>query len=605
MAGKVYECGLAETSKQEIFNFYPHNTVISSSSTNREEAHEIVKSYLLNQPEGGNGQTGVGEFVDELLEARLQSEQYTCQLRTISEIIEENGVEKIDLLKIDVEKGEQDVLKGIRDCDWPRIRQVVMEVHDVPGRLVEIVGLLNARGYEVNYEKGPSLQSTALYNLYAFRPTGERNLTNGHGKVTQATVENVWNNPESLLHDVRLFLSKHLPEYMVPAAYVPLCQMPLTPNGKLDRKKLPPPEAGAFAVRAYEPPQGEIEIALARVWSELLKIERIGRNDSFFDLGGHSLAAVQLMAKINREFNQMLPLAAIFTAPNIAALAKLVASGKAPSSELLVPIQTDGNVPPIFGIPGAGGNVLSLQPLSRMLGNKQPFYGLQAVGLDGSAPPLNSVEQTAQANIAAMKTIQPRGPYTLVGHSYGGVVAYEMARILLEQAEQISSLILLDSIAPLVMQGEAASDEATELFEACTELANLYGTNLNIDAERLQQSSSEENIQYVIDLLNGCGVEINREHFAVFYKVYQANLLCYRTYQPSPLPREIDVSLYRATQGHADEQRLSRDYGWNQLVPGSVRIFEVEADHFSMLQEPHIQKIAGAFSHPTALAASY
>ncbi|HET8888131.1 MAG TPA: amino acid adenylation domain-containing protein, partial [Candidatus Angelobacter sp.] len=604
-AGKVYECGLAETSKEQVFTFYPHNTVISSSSTNRNEAHEIVKSYLLNQQEGGNGQRGDSEFVDELLEARLQSEEYTCRLRTVSEIIEENGVEKIDLLKIDVEKGEHDVLRGIRDCDWPKIRQLAMEVHDIPGRLDAIASLLTAHGYEVNYEKGPSLQSTALYNLYAFRPVLEKSLTNGHGVVTQSTIENVWNNPESLVRDVRSFLGKRLPEYMVPAAYVPLCELPLTSNGKLDRKKLPAPEMGAFAVRAYEPPQGEIETALARVWSDLLKVERIGRNDSFFELGGHSLAAVQLMAKINREFNQLLPLAVMFTAPNIAALAKLIASEKSPSSELLVPIQTSGDAPPIFALPGAGGNVLSLQPLSRMLGDKQPFYALQAGGLDGAAPPFGSVEQTAKANIAALKTVQPRGPYTLIGHSYGGVVAFEMARMLLEQAEQISSLILLDSIAPSLIQEETGHDEATELFEACAALANQYGVHLSADLKRLQLSSAEEDIQYVIGLLNACGVEINGDQFAMFYKVYQANLRCYRTYRPSPLPREIDVSLVRATQGHAEGQELPHDYGWNELVPGPVRIYDIEANHFSMLEEPHIEKLAGAFSPSTALAVSY
>src|SRR5262249_22590908 len=147
--------------------------VISSSATSRDEARQIVKSYLLKRHEGAdvtNGPTAADEVVDELLEARLESQEYTCQLRTVSEIIEENGLERIDLLKIDVEKAEHDVLKGIEDGDWPKIRQLVIEAHDVSGRLGEIVALLEARGYEVSYEQSQSLENTTLYNLYARRP---------------------------------------------------------------------------------------------------------------------------------------------------------------------------------------------------------------------------------------------------------------------------------------------------------------------------------------------------------------------------------------------------------------------------------------------------
>jgi amino acid adenylation domain-containing protein/FkbM family methyltransferase len=591
-AGKFYECGLAETSKQQVFTFYPHNTVISSSATSRGEARQIVKSYLLNRQEDAdvtNGPTAAGEFVDELLEARLESQEYTCQLRTVSEIIEENGLERIDLLKIDVEKAEHDVLKGIKDGDWPKIRQLVIEVHDVSGRLGEIVALLEARGYEVRYEQSQSLQNTTLYNLYACRPTVGKGSSNENMGGERVAAEKSWGSPESLHRDVRAFLSERLPEYMVPTAYAPLDEMPLTPNGKLDRKALPAPESGSVASRAYEAPQGEIEAVLARVWSDVLRVESIGRHDNFFEIGGHSLLAVRLMAKTNRRFSQTLPLAVFFTAPNIAALAKLISSEEAPSFDILVPIQTDGDAPPVFAVPGVGGNVLSLQPLSKVLGAKQPFYGLQAVGLDGKRPPHGSVEQTAQANIAALKTVQFGGPYSLIGHSYGGVVAYEMARILLEQGEGISSLILLDSIAPAVMQGEPADDEATDLFEACATMANLYGVRLEVDLNRLRQSPSEENVQYIVNLLNDYGLEIDDRQFAAFQRVFRANQLCYRAYKPPTLSRKIDVSLYRATQGRQDGPTMPRDYGWNQLLQSPIRIYDVEANHFSILEKARLQ----------------
>ncbi|MBZ5509457.1 MAG: amino acid adenylation domain-containing protein, partial [Acidobacteriia bacterium] len=470
-----------------------------------------------------------------------------------------------------------------RNDDQVKIRGFRIELGEIEARLAECAGIQQA--VVVAREEGGGEK-----RLVAYYTSSER---------SDAGKESV--GPEQL----RAQLAPQLPEYMVPAAYVRMEKMPLTTNGKLDRKALPEPEGDAYAKREYEAPQGEIETALGEIWAEVLKVERVGRQDNFFELGGHSLSAVQLMAKINRRFNQLLPLSVMFTAPNIVVLAKLISNREATSTDILVPIQTNGSAPPVFGIPGAGGNVLSLQPLSKALGSNQPFYGLQAVGLDGKTLPLNSVEQTAKANIAALKTVQPHGPYILLGHSYGGVVAYEMARMLLEQAEQISSLILLDSLAPSVMQKRTDGDETTSLFDACAEVANLHGATLVIDLERLRQSSREENVQYIVNLLNDCGVEINNEQFAAFYSVYQTNLLCYRTYQPLPLPREIDVSLYRATQGHEDGQMTPHDCGWNQLLPGPVRVHDIEANHFSMLEEPHIQKIAGAFSLPTALAASY
>jgi thioesterase domain-containing protein/acyl carrier protein len=343
------------------------------------------------------------------------------------------------------------------------------------------------------------------------------------------------------------------------------------------------------------------------IWAQVLHRapEKIGINDDFFELGGHSLSAVQLMAKVNKQFTQLLPLSVMFTAGNVGALAQLITNKEAVSVDILVPIQAKGNAPPVFGIPGAGGNVLSLQPLSSVLGPNQPFYGLQPVGLDGKTPPLDTVEQTAKANIAALKTVQPHGPYSLVGHSYGGVVAFEMARMLVEQAEQVSTLVLLDSLAPAVMQETIADDEATGLFDACTVVGNLYGATLPLDLKRMQQSSREENIRYLVYMLSQCGVEINVEQFSAFYRVYQANVQSYRTYRPSMLSQKVDVALYRATQGHDDGEMTPKDYGWNKLLPAPVLICDVEADHFSMLEEPHVQKIAEVFRVSAALAASY
>jgi amino acid adenylation domain-containing protein len=393
---------------------------------------------------------------------------------------------------------------------------------------------------------------------------------------------------------LRAHLSQTLPEYMVPAAFVSVPAIPLSSNGKVDRRALERKDVKITSGHPYLAPRTNTEKQLVEIWAEVLKQapQKIGISDSFFGLGGHSLSAVQLMAKINRRFNQSLPLAIMFTAPNIAALAKLISTKEAASLDILVPIQTSGGEPPIFAVPGIGGNVLSLQPLSKALDSNQPFYGLQAVGLDGKMLPLSTVEQTAQANIVALKTIQAHGPYRLVGHSYGGVVAYEMARMLLEQGEQVSSLVLLDAVAPSVMQEEPATDEANELFQACTTASNLYGIHLEIDLDRLRRSSNEETVRYIVSLLNDRGLEITAGQLSAFYAVYRANLVCYRTYKPSKLSSQIDISLYCAAQRRQEEPILPLDYGWNQLLQEPIRIFDVEADHFSILEKVHIHGLA-------------
>jgi amino acid adenylation domain-containing protein len=384
--------------------------------------------------------------------------------------------------------------------------------------------------------------------------------------------------------ELRAHLGKVLPRYMVPAAYVELEALPLTPNKKVDRKGLPKPEGEAYARGEYEAPQGRVEEAVAAIWKELLQVERVGRNDNFFELGGHSLSAVQLMAKVNRQFEQKLPLSVLFTASTVAALAEMIARHDVPPHDIVVAIQPHGDAPPVFAIPGAGGNVLSLRPLIRVLGEQQPLFALQPVGIDGTKAPLESVEQAARANVAALKRVQPAGPYSLIGHSYGGLVAYEMARLLLEEGEEVSSLVLLDSLAPGVMQSSPARDEMTVLAEAVQSLADGDGAALEIHVERLRRMSFDERVEYAVALLNERGFHITAEQFAAFYRVYRSDLLSYRNYRPSLLPRSIDVSLYRATRHRSDRTDLPRDYGWDQLLRVPVRAADVDADHFTILE---------------------
>jgi len=255
------------------------------------------------------------------------------------------------------------------------------------------------------------------------------------------------------------------------------------------------------------------------------------------------------------------------------------------SYNILVPMQTEGNKIPVFGMTGVGGNVLCLQPLSQALGNTQPFYGLQAVGIDGKTPPLDSVEKIAKVNIDAIKTAQKTGPYALFGYSFGGVVAFEMARILLEQKEKISSLILLDTLCPILDK----TDEVNHIVDLYKTLSQTTGVNINLDVETLKQTSGKDRMEYLYNVSKKSELNISKEQFITFYSLSMANRNCSQAYTPSKLLHKIDVSLYRATETYAD---MPEDYGWNQFLLNKVQITDIKTNHFSIIDNGPIQVVA-------------
>ena len=185
---------------------------------------------------------------------------------------------------------------------------------------------------------------------------------------------------------------------------------------------------------------------LMSIWKELLGIDSVAPDQNYFDLGGDSSLAVHLFAQIERVFNVKLPLATLFEAPTIEELARILrrearSSGWSP----LVAIQAAGSRPPFFCVHGAGGNVLIYRDLARRLGSDQPFYGLQAPGLDGSCPPLARVEDMAALYAKEIRRVQPSGPYFLGGYCLGGTIAFEIARQIQAQGERVALLAMFDT----------------------------------------------------------------------------------------------------------------------------------------------------------------
>lgn len=413
--------------------------------------------------------------------------------------------------------------------------------------------------------------------------------------------------------DLRAHLLETLPEYMIPAAFVSVASIPVTSNGKADRRALERIDVGLESSQEYIAPRSDTERALAEIWAHVFKEKgfvleqaQIGVNDNFFELGGNSLLATQLLYRIRAQLGVELPVRALFDQVTIGQLAELVESlrkeaAPAAPADLVVTIQAGGDSTPLFALPGVGGNVLSLRELSRALGPEQPFHAVQAIGLDGTAPPPDSVETTAAANIAAIRALQPRGPYRLAGHSYGGVVAYEMARQLLEQGETVDYLALLDAATPAVLYAQGAADEFEDMRQLCGEMAEQSGRAFAVSASELRAMPVEQ----LIAVLGEHGIALDRAQYETLYRVFQASRGCYQAYRPRALPRQIDVLLFRATQVQASAAALPHDYGWNAVLGHAVHVHDLDADHYSLLRGTAVQALAqvlvpaGAAATPT------
>ncbi|RMV98372.1 Amino acid adenylation, partial [Pseudomonas amygdali pv. tabaci] len=254
---------------------------------------------------------------------------------------------------------------------------------------------------------------------------------------------------------LRAHLLGQLPEYMVPAVFVGLDALPLTQNGKVDRKALPAPDMAALANLAYQAPTTALEERLAQLWAEVLEVGRIGRHDSFFELGGHSLSAIRLVSLLQKA-GLSLSLAELFQHPSIAALAGLLDQRPTPSVEAqeVVTVRAGGSEPPLFLIHDFTGLDAYFPVLGQHLQGDFPIYGLPGVGLGQQQ--LRTMECLAARLVERIRQVQPRGPYRLAGWSFGGVLAYEVATQLLGMDEPVAFLGLIDSYVPrLTDQGKA------------------------------------------------------------------------------------------------------------------------------------------------------
>ncbi|MEU4805167.1 amino acid adenylation domain-containing protein [Actinosynnema sp. NPDC023587] len=258
---------------------------------------------------------------------------------------------------------------------------------------------------------------------------------------------------------VRDDLVDFLPDYMIPNKVVVLDRLPVTANGKLDLQALRESDRTDVgqADRPFVAPRNDTERRIARLWGKAMRSDCVSTQDDFFANGGNSLIAVAMINGINRELGCALPLQVLFEAPTIEQLARRVDDGRSPAASRLVPLHTGGSGSSVYCWPGLGGYVMNLRLLASRAAGDRPFHGVQAYGVNEGETLYDSISEMAAADVAAIRLVQPTGPYTLWGYSFGARVAFEAAYQLEQAGEQVEHLFLLAPGSPEV-RGDGAAD---------------------------------------------------------------------------------------------------------------------------------------------------
>jgi amino acid adenylation domain-containing protein len=363
-------------------------------------------------------------------------------------------------------------------------------------------------------------------------------------------------------------------------------------RARVDEAAEPPPfDAGEEAGGGAEAPAGEVaprnelETEIAAAFRAQLGVERLGVHDDFFEIGGSSLMAVQLGARLRERLGVELPSNFLLESSTVAALAERVARERgaageerpAPPPSCLVALQTGGNRRPLFLVHQVGGNVYTFRALARELGRDQPVYGLRSLGLEGDEQPLATVPAMAAHYLELMRGAQPRGPYLLGGASMGGMVAYEMAQRLIAAGEEVALLTLMDT---------PRMDHIPERPQSYGEfLGALLQGSVPLTREELAGLEPEEQLALVVGKMNEPDPELTKR----LLRVRLANTIALFDYTPQPYPGSL--LFFRATERRPVDDPHP-ELHWPPLARDGVEVLFVPGTHESMHEPPNVRAIA-------------
>ena len=415
--------------------------------------------------------------------------------------------------------------------------------------------------------------------------------------------------------DMRDFLARKLPSYMLPSRLVPLARFPLTPNGKINRRALPAPgdskaDEPDDLVAAATPG----ESVMAEIWCELLGVRRLSVTANFFDLGGHSMLVLRLMTRIEERFERKLPLSALMEAPTVRQLAAWVERQAARDS--LVLIRPGNSRPPVFLVHDGDGETLLYRNLAYELRAGHAVYGLQPLASPGHAMLHTRIPDMAAYHLKKIRSAQPEGPYLLGGLCAGGVIAFEVARQLEDQGETVAMLALLDvaDVAAPLRAGLLTTRRLKSFTKALTERRSRAWPRLLVDGMgtacmkvlNLVRYESKARLQAI---KSSRSVKALRQHLdrqaalpsgLQGLSVREVYLFARSQYTVQGVLKGQAV-LFRATEGRDDpadepviEVHSDPLLGWERRVAGRLQTVDVPGGHVSMLQEPHVKALAEA-----------
>ncbi len=363
---------------------------------------------------------------------------------------------------------------------------------------------------------------------------------------------------ELFLDGLRVHLEGALPKFMLPSFFVTLPELPLNPNGKVDKKILPMPELRTSRMKAeHVAPRDAEEATLASIWGKALGVPDLGVHDNFFDLGGHSIIGIQVLTEVERRLGSKLALNALFQAPTIAQFARFIRSEDRALVELenLSVIQGEGSKLPIFCVHGDDANYF----LPKYLGNDQPFYGFFHQGEDGHDLKYKEVKDIAAYFIRQLKQVRPHGPYLLSGFSFGGLVAYEMAQQLTHAGDRVPLVVLFDTYAPAIYT--EALDHERKFYDGLKKPIMRSLANWHLDRGKVLPPKLRH--FHIIDSYNDSTLRYTAQP-------YEGALLLIKARQsPGPV-----------------------DMGWHDLAKGHFEMQETPGDHYTMIKEPHVRSLA-------------